>query len=193
MSDYYRFSLNFQIRRDTPVALRSALSALADRRSPDESDLAALPPLVADYLRHPHPPEGVDGDGFTYRYARNGFRHREERPEDPTHYIHLERTFHDDEFSNGGMYFVYWLFQFAAQDGHLATKLLFFDTPPEIYTRHGEDILTTHLSYNPEEFRPLALRQTPLDPTNPIVVTETWRQNLKELLDNIAFMADGIE
>src|SRR5690606_32808036 len=191
MSDYYRFSLNFQIRRDTPAALRSALSALADRRLPDKADLAALPPLIADYLSHPHPPEGgVDGDGFTYRYARNGIPHREEKPDDPTHYIHIERTFHDDEFATGGMYFVFWLFQFAAEDGHLATKLLFFDTPPEIYTRQGDDILITRLSYNPQEFRPLFLRQTPLDPVDPIVVTETSRQNLKDLLDNIAFMAE---
>lgn len=190
MSDYYRFSLNFKIRRDTPAALRSALSTLAERRLPDESDLASLPPSVTEYLRHPHPPEGIDGDGFTYRYSRSGIAFREERPEDATHCLHVERTFHDDEFWHGGMYFLYWLFQFAAEDGHLATMLLEFDAPPEIYTRHGDDILVTRLRYNPEEFRPLAFRQTPLDTDNPIVVVDTTRQNLRDMLESIAPMAD---
>ena len=190
MSDYYRFSLNFKIRRDTPVALRAALSALAERRLPDESDLASLPPRVAEYLRHPSPSEGLDGDGFTFRYSRYGMSFREERPEDPTHYIHIEQTFHDDDFYSGGMYYLYWLFQFAAEDGHLATMLLEFDTPPDIYTKHGDDILLTRLKYHPEEHRPLAFRQTPLDPENPIIISSTSRLNLKEMLEEISFMAE---
>lgn len=189
MSDYYRFCLNFKIRRDAPRALHAALRDLSERRLPDEADLAELPPVVADYLRHPHPPEGLDGDGFTYRYARTGMVLREERSEDPTHAIHIERTFHDDEYWNGGVYFIFWLFQFASGDGHLATMLLEFDTPPEIYTRHGDDILITRLRYNPEEFRPLAFREGPLDEVNPIVVSETVRQNLREFLMNISEMA----
>ena len=190
MSQYYRYTLNFKIRRDTPAALRSALSALSDRRLPDDADLAALPPRVALYLRHLYPAEGVDGDGFTFRYSRTGIPFREERPEDPTHYIHIEQTFHDDDFWSGGMYYLYWLFQFAAQDGHLATRLLEFDSPPEIYTKYGGDILVTGLQYNPEEPSPLSHRQTPLDPDHPITVEKTSRQNLAELLEDIAFMAE---
>ncbi|TWI33868.1 DUF2267 domain-containing protein [Paracoccus sulfuroxidans] len=188
MSEYYRFSLNFKIRRDAPQALHRALRALSERRLPEEEDLAELPPVVGEYLRHPSPPEGMDGDGFTYRYSRSGRVFREERPDDPTHAIHVERTFHDDEYWACGVYFIYWLFQFAAEDGHLAIKLLEFDTPPEIYTRQGSDILITQLRYEPEEYRPLSLREMPLDDTNPIVISETFRQNLPEFLKNIAEM-----
>ncbi|PID36813.1 MAG: hypothetical protein CR993_03235 [Rhodobacterales bacterium] len=191
MSDYLHFTLNFTIRRDTPIALQNALSALAARRLPDEGDLSALPELVAEYLRLPDVPEGLDGDGFTYRYSRSGTPFHIENPGDPTHHVHVERRFHDDEYYNGGMYFIYWLFQFAARDGHLAVEQLEFDTPPTIYTRYGDEILITRLAYNPEEYRPLAYRQTPLDAESPIVVVETIRQNLTELLDGLRAMIDA--
>ncbi len=192
MSDHMHFTLNFRIRRDTPIALQNALSALADRRLPDEADLADMPELVAEYLRCPNAPEGLDGDGFTYRYSRSGEVFRTESPADATHHVHVERLFHDDEYYNGGMFFIYWLFQFAAEDGHLAVERLDFDTPPTIYTRHGDDILITRLAYNPEEYRPLAYRKTPLDAGSPIVVAKTTRQNLSELLDGLGSMLDGL-
>ncbi len=132
--------------------------------------MADLPPLVQRYLRRGDF-TGEDtgpGTGPVPRIAGTGMPFRAPAPHDPVWRLHYERRFHDDEFWNGGMYLIWWLFQFAAGQGHLAVMLLQSDTPPEIYTRVGDDVVTTTLGYTPETHRALDYRDTPPDPDAPI-------------------------
>lgn len=181
MGERYHLSLNFKIRRDAPAGLHAALAALAERRLPGKADLATLPRFAARYLRRPVAPLGRDGDGFTCRYSRVDNDFPQESPGDATHYIHLEYAFHDDEYFNIGQDFIYWLFSFAAEDGHLAVELANFNQPPAIYTKHGDDLLVTTLDYHPPE----GIGYTPirLDAETPVVVRRSDRFNLKELVE----------
>ena len=189
MSDRYHYVLDFWLRRDTPAPLVSSLRALTGGGVPDEADLSALPPLVASYFRSG---DFVGGalPAITTRLQPSGMTFRAESPGDAVWLLHYERVFHDDEFWNGGMYLIWWLFQFAARQGHLATMRMEFDAPPEIFTLIGDDVVATRLGYNPETHQALDYREAPLDPENPIVVAETRRTGLREMLDGIAFMAE---
>ncbi len=42
----------------------------------------------------------------------------------------MVRTFHDDEYWNGGVYFPYWLMQFIADDGPIGTRQQTTGTSP---------------------------------------------------------------
>lgn len=190
MSSYYHYTLNFTLRRDTSQALIGAFEALTERRFPTKDMVSALPSLVQEYLLSG---DNLGSGGFTARLSPAAMTFREQNPEDPAWQLHYERVFHDDEFWNGGMYLIYWLFQFAAEDGPLGTMQLLFDCPPEILTKVGDDIIRTKLAYNPEEHRPLSHRHEPLDADAPIVVSKSRRENLPEILEQIGFMADGFE
>lgn len=190
MSSYYHYTLNFTLRRETPQALVSAFEALTERRFPTKDMVSDLPPVVQEYLLSG---DNLGSGGFTARLSPAAMTFREQSPADPAWQLHYERVFHDDEFANGGMYLIYWLFQFAAEDGQLGTMQLLFDCPPEILTKIGDDIIRTTLAYNPEEYRPLSHRQGLLDADAPIAVAKSSRHNLPELMGHIAFMAGGIE
>lgn len=192
MSDYYHYTLNFLLRRDTPPALIGGLQALSDGRLPREDEVDGLPTTIRQYLLWGDN-VSVEPGVFSTRLGATGHTFKTEAPGDACWRLHYERVFHDDEFWNEGMYLIYWLVQFAAEDGQLGIMQLEFDKPPEILTKHGDEIITTTLAYNPEEHRALSYREGPLDAEAPIVVERTSRQNLPELLGHIAFMADGIE
>lgn len=191
MSDHYHYALDYTLRRDTPEALITALTALTGGQPVPEVALKALPGMVAEYLRSGDFVGTLGPDRPITRISRLGTPYREETPGDPMWMFHYERVFHDDEFWNGGMYLIYWLFQFAAEQGHLAVMRLVFDTPPQIFTLIDGDIVTTDLTYNPETHQPLAFRDSPPDRDEPLVIGTRRRQNLAQLLQDIAFMAES--
>ena len=185
MSDYFHFTLDFLLRRDAPQALHNAVKALANRELPAQKDLDQLPGIVADYLTTPNAPKGIDGDGFTYRYARSGVQYREENPQDGTHWIHIEQSFHDDEYFNGGMFFPFWLMQFSAQDGYLGIYTVGYAELPTILVKDGEEIIEINLALNPSDAYGIRAQGTPVDRDVPARVLNNNRMNLQELLDGL--------
>lgn len=185
MSDYYHFTLDFILRRDAPAALHAAFAKLAGREIPTRDEMADLPEIVADYLAAPFQPQGLDGDGFTYRYSRSGMQFRAEKPEDGTHWIHMERTFHDDEYFNGGMYYPFWLMQFAAGQGYLGNYTFGSSELPTLLYKDGDEIIEIDMSINPSDKWGIRPHGTPVDQENSARVRETRRINIQELLDGL--------
>jgi len=181
MSDRYHYILDFGLRRDTPRAVIDALTARAQGQDPAASDLAELPEIVAGYLSVPDFTGGYEPQAST--------RIRAERSthiaDNPGWHLHYERLFHDDEYFNAGIYFIWWLFSLAAGQGHLAVKLTEYDTPPEIYTKVGDDVVITTLGYNPETHQALDYRTQPLAPDLPISISRSGRAPLAETLANL--------
>lgn len=175
MSEYYHYTFDFLIRQDSPAPLRRALEMLARRTVPSEEDLSGLPPVVDYYLRHPDPPRGVAGDGFTYRYA----------PQGPggVYSVHLERSFHDDEFATAGLYFVAWLTQFAAKDGYIGMVKADDSELPSLLIRDGDDLVQSDLGLNPSDEYGIRPDDTPIDHDTPVRLCRHTRMHLPTVLE----------
>lgn len=177
MSENYHVTLNFSTRRDMPDTVKAALTALSEGRTLDSTALASLPELIRYYLSQP---PGIVGEGgAAWRLQSNGFDPREQKPQDLTHVLHMECMFHDDEYANAAAFFVEWLFQFAG-DGHLGLDQLWGEPLPFLYTRQGDEILTTTLDFEPAE------RATPasqsLRPETSTIVSKTSRSSLARMV-----------
>ena len=179
MSDYYRLTLDFPTRRDMPAPVAAALTALSNGGFPNPDRLETMPRLIAHYLGRRGNSAPVGLGGASWRFTPLDLHLRDEKPDDATHMLHMERVFHDDEFANAGGIFLHWLFQFA-RDGHLAVELTQDGNPPTLYTRRGGDIVTTVLAYDPAEFATPPTR-TPR-PKHPIIVLDTTRQPLAPMV-----------
>ncbi|TKW65571.1 MAG: hypothetical protein DI616_14330 [Paracoccus denitrificans] len=165
MSDYPLYTLNFATRRDMPPAMQAILTALSAGERPAEADLATLPEVVSMYLGRPAAPAHFSAGLMNLRFSRLEIDWRDEAPGDATHLLHLEQRFHDDEYASAGVYFINWMFQFAAGNGHLATEISESSPLPTIYTRQGREILVTSLNF-------------PQSGANPVTVGETYRYEI---------------
>ena len=179
MSSHFHFTMNFQTRRDMPAPVAAAIAALSNGQQPDQTDLAALPELIAEYLGGKANQGDVDAGGGAWRFTPINLYSRAEKPDDPTHLLHMERVFHDDEYFNAGVFFVFWLFQFAC-DGHLAVELTSDSLAPTLFARHGDNILITTLAYDPDEFATPATQRP--RPKHPIIVSDSQRQQLAPMV-----------
>ena len=195
MADHYLFHLNFDVRADAPPQLHSALGKRAEGEYPTREEVCDLPGIVQDYLCS----GGVPGDGV-YSYTSLGprMKYRDGKmvevgfePHEGSHALRMALTFHDDEYFNGGIYFTTWLFQYAAHDGPIGTMQQTNGKDiPAILTRKADTIIETHLAYAPGEFWPLPGQAEP-DGDAPIKIRRTTAMPLTELLEGMAFFADG--
>ena len=170
MSDYYLFNFRFAISTDAPASLLSALCTASRGGAVPRDQLSDLPLIVHDYLAG----EGFPGDGV----------HQFNKEMD-AYLLRLSRTFHDDEYFNGGIYFPYWLMSFAARDGQLGTMhQINGDTPPVILTKVGPLLHETEMAYSPDEFWPIPGQRMP-DASAPLIVKKTTTHRLTELMDQL--------
>lgn len=175
MSDYYRYSFTFALSPETPVELTEALRLLSEGQRPSKEQLAAFPGLPQIYLSGN---TGAPGDGV--HALDNGV-------------LRLSQTFHDDEFFNGGEYFVWWLLQFAGHDGPLGTvqQTNGLDMP-EVLIKKGDLLLTARvdmvggadLQPSPE---PVA------GPEGPVRIGSTQVASITQMLEELRVFRDGYE
>jgi hypothetical protein len=187
MSSYYCYSLSFEVSFDRPQTLHLALRALAAGKPLSVADMPDLPPTVADYLAH----SGMNGDGVHVYAPFGGGRLVDGRVEidlespQTRFHLNLVRTFHDDEYYNGGIYFPYWLMQFVANDGPIGTRQQTNGGEPHaIITRQGGDIIVSQTAYSPSEYWPIP-GQAPPDADQPLVFSGHQRHHLAQWLRDI--------
>ncbi|NSX56037.1 hypothetical protein [Parasulfitobacter algicola] len=195
MSDYYQFHLRFDVRSDAPTTLHKALVLRSEGGFPKREDVSDLPGTVQDYLCN----GGVPGDGI-YLYEHHGpkMKYRDGamrevplEPQEASHSLRMAQTFHDDEYWNGGMYYVHWLYQFAANDGPIGTmQQINGNEPPAILTKASDRIIETRMAYNPARFWPMDGQAEP-DPEQPMLIERQNSFSLSEMMENIAAFADG--
>jgi hypothetical protein len=191
MSSYYRYHLFCDLAVDAPQTLHRALTALSQGAPLTLQDMADLPPIVAEYLTN----SGFPGDGV-HLYAPHGpGRLLDGRAEIDLTSAHaryslsLTRTFHDDEYYNGGIYYPYWLMQFLADDGPIGTRQQTNGRePPGILTRIGGDIILSQAAYAPAEFWPIPGQALP-DRDVPMVFRSHDRFNLTQRLEDLAMFS----
>ncbi|KIT14835.1 hypothetical protein [Jannaschia aquimarina] len=196
MSDHYLFHIRFDVRHDAPAALHRALTVLSEGNAPTDAELDGLPGIVKDYLRGN---TGAPGDGvhlYWHYGPKRVYRGGElvEAPREPhegSHALRMTQTFHDDEYFNGGIYFPYWLFQFAAHDGPVATmQQTNGNELPSVVTKHGDRLIETSLAYNPDRFWPIG-NERPPEQGNPVVIKENREMSLSETLEGLSVFRDG--
>lgn len=186
MSDHYRFDLRCNISANAPKEVHYALSELAEGNDPAPAQLKELPGLVQEYLR----PGGAEGDGVTLYFlnSKNGALMGGILG---AYTLHLTRTFHDDEYFNGGLYFPYWLMQFMEDQGPIGTmQQINGATLPVILTKVENDIIETHLAYAPDEFWPIPGLRAP-GKDNPVMVRNSQRFNIHQTLEELSDFKDG--
>jgi hypothetical protein len=193
LSSYYRYQLFCTLRTDAPPILHRALTAAAARAPLSMSEMADLPPIVADYLAY----ESVMGEGVQVYAPQGPGRVVDgqvviDMASPHTHYVFaMVRTFHDDEYWNGGVYLPYWLMQFIADDGPIGTRQQTNgNEPPAILTRVGGDIIVSNTAYAPARFWPMPGAAAP-DGEAPLVFESHDRFNLAKRLQDLAMFADG--
>ena len=195
MSDHYLYNLHFTVRHDAPPQLHAALTKRADGAMPTREEVSDLPVLAQDYLCS----DGGPGDGvYLYQYRGPHIKFRNgamvEVPYEPhqgTHDLRMARTFHDDAYFNGGVFFVYWLFQFIAEDGPFGTMTQFNGKElPKVLTKIDGQIVETALSYTPARFWPMPGQDAP-NAEQPVIVETTTSANLAETMESLQVFADG--
>lgn len=195
MSDHYLFHLTFDVRQDAPPQLKAALTKRANDEVPTEEEVSPLPEIVQTYLRS----GGVPGDGVYCFHAlgpRGKYRDGKMvevgwEPHEGSHRLRMAQTFHDDEYWNGGIFYIFWLYQFVAYDGPIGTmQQINGNAPASILTKMGERIIETSLAYNPGEFWPIPGQAAP-DPETPMVINRTQSYNLPEVMAGLADFAGG--
>lgn len=196
MSDHYLFHFNFDLSPDAPAPLLRSLDILAKGGTPGEADTEGLPGIVREYLMS----GGVPGDGVylfeksePMRMTSDGEAEADPSKAHLTRYsLRMARTFHDDEYFNGGMFWPYWLFQFAASDGPLATNQQTNGGDiPSVISKFGDRLIETHFAYNPLEYD-LSGRLPP-GKENPVVISRTTDMSLSETLEGLQIFADGFD
>lgn len=195
MSDHYLFHLTFDMRHDAPPQLQAALTKRANGEVPTEEDVTDLPKMVQNYLRRGGPP----GDGI-YCFHNKGPRSKfidgkmveiGWEPHEGSHYLRMAQTFHDDEYWNGGMFYIFWLYQFVAYNGPIGTmQQTNGNAPAAILTKVDDTVLETALAYTPGEFWPMQGQATP-DPETPMVIKRTQPYHMPEMMAGLASFADG--
>ncbi|ABD52962.1 hypothetical protein [Jannaschia sp. CCS1] len=195
MSDHYLFHLTFDVRHDAPPQLMAALAKRAGGDVPSTEDMGDLPPIVQDYLRG----GGVPGDGV-YCFYNRGPRSKfidgtlveiGWEPHEGSHTLRMAQTFHDDEYWNGGLYYIHWLYQFVADDGPIGTmQQTNGNEPASILTKVGDDIIETKLAYNPGKYWPGPGQPKP-DPDTPMIIEKSTAFPLSEMMEGLAMFADG--
>lgn len=190
MSDYYLFNLRFTIRAEAPASLHTALTRRAAGDVPARSDIADLPATVQDYLSS----GGFPGDGV-YLYERTKYFDPTLPSGQPQYrdgfLLRLSQTFHDDEYFNGGLYYPYWLMQFAGSDGQLGTMhQINGDEPPTVLTKVGSLLHETELAYAPDELWPIPGNEPP-NANAPLIVRKTTTHKITELIDDLQMFSDG--
>jgi hypothetical protein len=194
VSSYFRYCLNFDVRPDAPDALHRGLTAMAAGAALSASDMADLPPIIADYLSG----EGFPGDGVQLYALSGAVRMTDQGPVlDPASpharwTLSLVRTFHDDEYYNGGNYFPYWLMQFVMADGPIGTRQQINGVEPHaILTRIGGDIIISTPAYAPGRFWPIPGQAAP-DDKEPLVFESHDRFDLAQRLRDLDMFRDGM-
>ncbi len=195
MSDQYLFHLNFDVRHDAPAQLHAALAKRAEGIFPKEEDVCDLPGMVRTYLQS----GGTPGDGV-YCYQSRGPRQKFRdgkmvpapfEPHEGSHSLRMAHTFHDDEYWNGGIFYPYWLFQFAAYDGPIGTmQQTNGHDPAAILTKAGDRIIETQLAYNPGKYWPMSGQGEP-DPDTSMVIEKSTTIPLAEMMKSLSDFAEG--
>lgn len=193
MSDHYLIHFNCELRYDIPDALARCLAILAEGGIPTEADTEGLPRIVGSYLRSSGPP----GDGVYLFYRRVPLRRTAEgqfeddlsRPDRISYQLRMARTFHDDEYYNGGLYWPYWLYQFAKIEGPIATmqQINGMDIP-SVISKFGDRLIETSFDYNPGGFDRNG--RAPPEADTPVVISRQTEISLSETLEQISMWAD---
>lgn len=161
MSDNYMFQFTFTLRDDTPAALRQALRLLSEGQTPPKDLLAGFPGMAQIYLET----GGMPGDGV--HSVENGL-------------VRMTRTFHDDEFFNGGEYFVWWLVQYATGPGPVGVRQQINGLDmPEILVKDGDLLITARTGYDRS------------DGGGQVAVTEHEMTSISGMLEALADFRDG--
>lgn len=186
MSDHYLFHLTFAVREDAPAQLKSALAKRSAGKMPTAEEVSDLPPIVQSYLRS----GGAPGDGI-YCFHPCGPRSKFSNgqmveigwePHEGSHLLRMAHTFHDDEYWNGGMFYVFWLYQFVAYDGPIGTmQQTNGNDPAAILTKVDNHIVETATTFD----------HSNRDKDKPISIDRTQSFDLSQMLDQLADFADG--
>ena len=107
--------------------------------------------------------------------------------------LRMARQFHDDEYFNGGVYFPYWLFQFAKGDGPVATmQQVNGNDLPHIFWIEGDVLHETVPAFHPDAMWPIGNSPAPSSQM-PMVIQEDRAFPIAQILSDLEMFKDGFD